>query len=57
MKIKILKFLKKLKVVVIDKYMLLLLVPLGFILEFVITAPFFVLCLLDNFFRKKHDTL
>ena len=56
MKIKIIKFLKKLKVIIIDKYMLLVLVPLGFILEFLITAPFLVLCALDNLFRKKHDS-
>lgn len=56
MKTTAIKILKKLKVIIIDKYMLLLLVPLGFILEFLVTAPFLILCLLDNFFRKKHES-
>jgi hypothetical protein len=56
MKTTVIKILKKLKVIVIDKYMLLLLVPLGFILEFIITAPFLILCTLDNLFGKKHKT-
>ena len=50
----VLKFLKKLKHIVFDKYILLISVPLGFLLEFLITSPFLILCSLDGLLRKKN---
>jgi hypothetical protein len=51
----ILKLLKKFKTKVFDRYILLLSVPLGLILEFLITAPFLIFCSLDNLFKKRND--
>jgi hypothetical protein len=52
----IVKILKKLKRVIFDRYILIISVPLGFILEFIITSPFLIFCCLDNFFNKKTNS-
>lgn len=49
----IITLLKRFKSQIFDKYLLLILVPLGFIFEFIITSPFLVLCTLDNIAKKR----
>ena len=55
MKSILIRFLKKLKSIIFDKYLLYILVPLGFIFEFLITLPFLILCTLDHLAGKRFD--
>jgi len=43
----------KIKLYVVEIPATLVLAPLGFILEFVVTLPFIMVCVLDGLFRKK----
>jgi hypothetical protein len=45
--------LKKLKSILFDQYLLYILVPMGFIYEFLVTLPFLILCTLDIFLQKR----
>ena len=57
MKSALIKGLKKIKSVIFDKYLLYVLVPLGFIFEFLITLPFFIMCSIDNLWQKRFNEL
>ena len=46
--------LKKLKSLIFERYILLILVPAGFIFDFLVTAPFIIMCSLENLSRKKN---
>ena len=43
----------KIKLYVVEIPATLVLAPLGFILEFLVTLPFILVCALDGLFRKK----
>jgi len=43
----------KIRLYVFDIPATLVLAPVGFILEFIVTLPFIVVCELDGFFKKK----
>lgn len=49
------KLFAKIRLYVIDIPATLLLAPVGFIFEFMVTFPFMLACELDGFFKKKPD--
>ncbi len=47
------KLWRKIRLYVLDIPATLVLAPIGFLLEFMVTLPFMIACELDGFFQKK----
>ena len=49
------KFIDKLRFYLIKLPFILVIVPIGFVLEFMICFPFFIICVVDGWFQQSHS--